>query len=207
VQLDHKVFRRSLHDREWLSAPLSQGVAEVIDQTHALGAGRSRVSFLRIRLIGEDPSARIGHMTKKSVLIAFLGLLLYSGLDRLGLNPLRRTVETLSNSDQVLSTAFAIHRSGFQVEGEGTVSRVLPDDNDGGRHQRFILQLGSGQTLLVAHNIDVAPRMESLHVGDRVQFNGQYEWNAQGGVIHWTHRDTAGHHLNGWLKHAGRTYQ
>jgi len=84
---------------------------------------------------------------------------------------------------------------------------ILPDDNDGSRHQRFILQLNSGQTLLIAHNIDIAPRIPVLRQGDEVAFRGQYEWNPEGGVIHWTHHDPGGQHPGGWLKHEGQTYQ
>ena len=90
---------------------------------------------------------------------------------------------------------------------ESLVSKILADDIDGSRHQRFILTLPSGQTLLVAHNIDLAPRVASLKAGDSVAFNGVYEWNAKGGVIHWTHHDPAGRHEVGWLRHAGQTYQ
>jgi Protein of unknown function (DUF3465) len=97
--------------------------------------------------------------------------------------------------------------SGVQVQGQGEVIKVLPDDNDGSRHQRFILKLQSGQTLLVAHNIDLAPRISSLRTGDEVAFYGQYEWNKKGGVIHWTHHDPGGRHVGGWLKHGGRTYE
>jgi hypothetical protein len=94
-----------------------------------------------------------------------------------------------------------------QVEGEGVVSRILADDSDGDRHQRFILRLASGQTVLVAHNIDLAPRIADLHEGDTVAFNGEYVWNAKGGVVHWTHHDPSGQHHAGWLKHGGRIYQ
>lgn len=111
------------------------------------------------------------------------------------------------HSDQALARAFDDRQTGVQSEGEGVVVRVLSDDNDGSRHQRFIVRLASGQTLLIAHNIDLAPRIPALTEGDVVQFNGEYEWNSKGGVIHWTHRDPQGRHVAGWLKHNGRTYQ
>lgn len=111
------------------------------------------------------------------------------------------------DSDRVLRRAFEKRASDLQVEGRGTVRRILPDDDDGSRHQRFILQLGSGQTLLISHNVDVAPRIPGLRKGDKVAFRGEYEWNPEGGVIHWTHHDPRGRHPGGWLKHKGRTYQ
>ncbi len=97
--------------------------------------------------------------------------------------------------------------SGSQVTGTGTVERVLSDDNDGSRHQRFILNLSSGRTVLIAHNIDLAPRLRSLAEGDEVSFFGQFETNDRGGVIHWTHKDPQGQHLDGWLEHRGQRYQ
>jgi len=97
--------------------------------------------------------------------------------------------------------------SGQQVSGGGTVLRILSDDNTGDRHQRFILKLSSGRTLLIAHNIDLAPRIERLRENDFVLFYGQYEINAQGGVVHWTHHDPQGRHVAGWLEHNGKRYQ
>ena len=110
-------------------------------------------------------------------------------------------------NDDALFAAIGDRRSGVQVAGEGRVSRILADDDDGSRHQRFILELSSGDTLLVAHNIDLAPRVAGLQVGDSVAFSGQYEWNDRGGVLHWTHHDPAGRHPDGWLRHDGRTYR
>lgn len=98
-------------------------------------------------------------------------------------------------------------RSGQQVQSGGEVIRVLSDDNDGSRHQRFIVRLSSGRTLLIAHNIDLAPRVPSIRVGDTVSFNGEYEWNDKGGVIHWTHRDPQNRHQAGWVEHKGKRYQ
>jgi hypothetical protein len=112
-----------------------------------------------------------------------------------------------SSGDSVLEEAFEQQQSDLQVQGTGEVVKVLADDNDGSRHQRFILRLASGRTLLVAHNIDLAPRITSLNRGDSVEFYGEYEWNPKGGVIHWTHHDPRGKHVSGWLKHNGSTYQ
>ncbi|ASJ38393.1 hypothetical protein TI24_12675 [Vibrio vulnificus] len=110
-------------------------------------------------------------------------------------------------NDHQLKNAYENHQSDLQVQGSGTVIRLLPDDNEGSRHQKFILKLDSKQTLLVAHNIDLAPRVPNLKVGDRVQFYGEYEWNKKGGVMHWTHNDPNNKHPHGWLKHNGKTYE
>jgi hypothetical protein len=111
------------------------------------------------------------------------------------------------NPESSLQEAYRNQRSDLQVQGAGTVTKVLRDDLEGSRHQRFILTTDTGQTLLVAHNIDIAPRINGLKTGDTVEFFGEYEWNPKGGVIHWTHRDPDHRHVGGWLRHQGRTYQ
>ena len=115
--------------------------------------------------------------------------------------------EELSASDHDLQQAFENHQSDVEVGGSGKVIKILPDDNDGSRHQRFILRLASGQTILIAYNIDLAPRIANLRVGDPVSFYGEYEWNAKGGVVHWTHHDPGGRHADGWVKHGGTVYE
>ena len=106
-----------------------------------------------------------------------------------------------------LNEVYKNRQSNVQVKGAGKVIRILSDDNQGSRHQKFILKLSSGNTILISHNIDLAPRVNSISKGDTVQFYGEYEWNNKGGVVHWTHRDPNGHHIGGWLKHNGSIYQ
>ncbi len=84
---------------------------------------------------------------------------------------------------------------------------MLSDDHQGSRHQRFVVALPSGHTVLVAHNINLADRVADLQSGDTITLYGEYEWNTQGGVMHWTHHDPDGSHVDGWIKHRGRTYQ
>jgi len=116
-----------------------------------------------------------------------------------------KSAATTDNAD--IERAFKERRSNVQVEGEGTVDRVLEDDVDGSRHQRFIVRLSSGQTILILHNIDIAPRIDNLQTGDSIRFYGEYIWSAQGGKVHWTHHDPQGRHVAGWLKYKGKTYQ
>lgn len=106
-----------------------------------------------------------------------------------------------------IADAFQQRKSNIQVYSKGKVVAILADDNDGSRHQKFILKLNNGLTVLVAHNIDLASRINNLRKGDTVEFYGEYEYTAKGGVIHWTHHDPQKRHIDGWLKYQGKTYQ
>ena len=110
-------------------------------------------------------------------------------------------------AESSVSSAYQARTSNVQVRSIGTVIKILADDNKGARHQKFIVKLASGQTVLIAHNIDLAPKINGLKEGDTVSFSGQYEYNDRGGVVHWTHHDPNGRHVGGWLKHQGKTYQ
>jgi len=98
-------------------------------------------------------------------------------------------------------------QSDVQIEVSGTVTRRLSDNNVGSRHQRFIIELTSGQTLLIVHNIDLAPRIDDIREGDEVRVYGEYIWNDKGGLIHWTHHDPANRHPHGWIRHQDKLYQ
>ena len=108
--------------------------------------------------------------------------------------------------ERVILDAFRDRRSGIRVETTGVAIKLLPDDREGSAHQRFIFRLSGGHTVLVAHNIDLAPRVP-LSRGDSVTIRGQYEWNDRGGVLHWTHHDPRGRHPGGWIVHDKRKYQ
>ncbi len=84
---------------------------------------------------------------------------------------------------------------------------LLRDDTKGIKHQKFIIELNSGKTILVSHNIDLAPRINTLKKGDKVEFYGEYEWNSKRGIIHWSHHDPRGKHVDGWLRHKGISYK
>ena len=142
----------------------------------------------------------------KKVLIAIMALIgAYYAFEQSSHVSQRSPASQPANAE--LIRAIGERRTGYQVRGSGTVARLLSDDNDGSRHQRFILELDSGQTLLVAHNIDLAPRVDGLRLGDTVSFFGEYEWNDRGGLIHWTHHDPRAEHIEGWIEHSGKRYK
>ena len=113
---------------------------------------------------------------------------------------------TADTSADRIRRAFDERASNLMVTASGRVTRLLADDRDDSPHQRFIVELPNQLTLLVAHNLDLAPRVP-LAVGDSVEVRGEYEWNPEGGVVHWTHDDPAGSHEPGWILHDGDRYE
>ncbi len=146
--------------------------------------------------------------TKKTIIIITVVIAaLYFGLQQKTQVQRQSPVQVSQDSGAILQNAFETRTSNLQVNGQGVVIKILPDDRKGSRHQKFLVKLKSGQTLLISHNIDLAPRINKLQTGDNISFYGEYEWNPKGGLIHWTHHDPAGRHITGWIKHNGSTYQ
>lgn len=115
-------------------------------------------------------------MTNKNLSIGGVIILLiaaYFGLDLSGhkqnqspssvMPEAQHTETTLSNNGaDTIKAAYEQRQSNVQVQGSGRVKAILRDDNDGSRHQKFILVLKNGLSILVAHNIDLAPKIPNL---------------------------------------------
>ncbi len=138
----------------------------------------------------------------KLVVVMLLALISLEYIER---NPWFGGGDAVSSADAVFQ-AWEQQRSGVWVTVSGEVVKVLEDDNKGSRHQRFLLRLDHRLKVLVAHNIDLAPRAP-LHLGDEIVLRGRYEWNDKGGVIHWTHHDPSGRKEGGWITVAGESYR
>jgi len=104
--------------------------------------------------------------------------------------------------------AFQQKKSRLFLETRGTVIKLLADDQQGSRHQKFLIKTDDGPTLLISHNIDLSERVP-LKQGTRLQIRGEYIWNTKGGLMHWTHRDPKDRHEGGSIKilDSGRVYQ
>lgn len=98
-------------------------------------------------------------------------------------------------------------RSDVIITDAGVIVKVLPDDNEGSRHQRFLVEVDHTDiTIKIAHNIDLAPRVPAQR-GDRLTFKGEYEYNDLGGALHWTHHDPKKWRDGGWIDHEGVRYE
>lgn len=106
-----------------------------------------------------------------------------------------------------VEVAFKQKQRDIQVKGSGQVLKLLPDDLKGSKHQKFIVEINESLTVLISHNIDLAPRVNNLTKGRTISFYGEYVYNNKGGLVHWTHHDPQKHHVDGWLKYNGKTYQ
>jgi hypothetical protein len=85
-----------------------------------------------------------------------------------------------------------------------TVERELPDSFGRYRHQRFIVRCAGGQTVLIVNDVSIGERVPVM-VGATVGVKGQYIWNSQGGLVHFTHHSDSGG-PGGWILWRGRVF-
>lgn len=142
------------------------------------------------------------YLKQGTVLILLLLLFLLGNVYNSGKDQLQDTTGSFQ-----IEEAFSKRHNNIQVQGSGTVVKILPDDRKGSKHQKFIVKVANNLTILISHNIDLAPRINSLSTDEDISFFGEYVWNSKGGLIHWTHHDPAKRHPDGWLKYQGRIYQ
>ena len=139
----------------------------------------------------------------KNTLLAVLILLVfaYQLVDR---HLAGSNIDPAGVENQRLVSLFQNKQSDQFLTVQGQVYRLLPDDNKGSRHQRFLIYVNN-VSVLVAHNIDLAKPVP-LAKGDTVTLHGEYEYTPKGGVLHWTHHDPKGRHSGGWIEHKGKRY-
>lgn len=94
--------------------------------------------------------------------------------------------------------AYTKHLNRVEVTAKGKVQKILEDDITGAPHQRFIVELHSGHTLLVLNNLEFGYRVP-VKVNDTVEVRGSFVWSKYGGLVHQTHHDERKVHADGYI--------
>src|SRR5512140_1826472 len=98
----------------------------------------------------------MNRLLRRLMVFALAGALVYTFYPRFASHdaaaPSSLTSPSTIGGSNAIAVAFEQHRSNVVVEASGTVTRVLADDRDGSRHQRFVVAVPSGHTVLIAHN-------------------------------------------------------
>ena len=213
-----------IHISAFKSSPRRPVVGDVIYyQLHVENDGKIKAVNARIEgVTGLKPQTSDSHKQKSNqnslfskrlplLLFIAIGCFLYVTVWHYrpikGHGSTQQAISSDSSHDFILQDAFARRLNDIQVEGEGKISKLLPDDTGGIRHQKMIVVLNSGQSILLAHNIDLAGKIDSIRLGGIIAFKGEYVWSEKGGLVHWTHHDPKGHHVAGWLKYNEKIYQ
>jgi Protein of unknown function (DUF3465) len=108
--------------------------------------------------------------------------------------------------DNEVIAAQSNHLIKVEVTVTAPIKKMLPEDDVGLPHEKFLILLSNGSTVLIAHDIKYAP-VVPVHAGDMVRIHGEYIWNAKGGLIHWTHHSDTPRHEGGWIDFGGQRYQ
>jgi hypothetical protein len=107
--------------------------------------------------------------------------------------------------------AWRTGRSNVEVTAEGSIASMLGTvTGPSGAHEGFSLHLrgasGHGLTVRVEDNVDLTGRVP-LSAGEDVEVRGEYVYDANGGIIHYTHRDPSGRHAAGFVRAGDALYQ
>ncbi len=110
--------------------------------------------------------------------------------------------------NDTLCHAYLNRASHVEVVAGGTVLRLLGTRGESASpHEGFLLRVTTPCDAILRVETNVAfTGTIPVQRGQRVVVKGEYETDATGGVIHWTHRDPRGHHPDGFIDVGGHRY-
>jgi|GEM_PF-384668 len=114
-----------------------------------------------------------------------------------------------SFGDRELRGAILADRRPAEVTFSGTVTSnpfFFHSDRSGLTHEAFDVRTPSGLHTQIVENVDVGPRVP-VYRGESVTVRGEYVRDAGSThIVHWTHHDPSGRHVDGFIEAGGRRY-
>ena len=146
-------------------------------------------------------------MTRKSIVA---GVLSVAAIALLGFSIAGRFWQAPSSYNpepgfKVLADAYLNKESGMVAEIQGRITRLIMDQEEPAREQKFVITAINGQSLLVTHDLSKSEEVP-VAVGDTVMVRGEYVWTEPGGKLVWTTRDAGFGDRHGWIEHKGKRY-
>ncbi|GAC1328213.1 MAG: hypothetical protein NVS2B16_00330 [Chloroflexota bacterium] len=102
------------------------------------------------------------------------------------------------------ATAWTRHESRTWITVTARVVRLLPETYGRYEHQRFVVHCTSGRSILVTNDVSIGTRAP-IAAGATVTVHGEYIWNRQGGLVHFTHHSDSGG-PGGWILYRHKLY-
>ena len=99
-------------------------------------------------------------------------------------------------SNEALQTAFADARSGVWIQASGEVVRQLGST---GAEQRFQVRIDEELTIILLRDTQAAAPVQA-ESGDRISFQGRYDFHGGGGTVSQTHPDASQPSGGGWIE-------
>jgi Protein of unknown function (DUF3465) len=166
-----------------------------------LDAGSVRIVTSERRLKAWDMLRLVGRNLFSFALVGWLALVCTGCRSTTG----KAVAPSVTDDSQIVAFENE-HRMNTEVTGKVKVYKLLQEDDEGLKHERFLVMLSDGTTVLVAHSLDKAP-LVPVSPEDEIIIHGEYVWNQKGGVIHWTHHSDSPRHEGGWIDFKGKRYE
>ena len=115
------------------------------------------------------------------------------------------TTTTVSDDSDLVRAVRDRRNVNFVQASNVEVVQILPDDNDGLRHQRWYVRLSDGSKVFAVYNIDITKRVP-IQVGQKISLGGEFKWTNQGALIHWLHADPEKRRPDGYVDVNGVRY-
>ncbi|MBX3019076.1 MAG: DUF3465 domain-containing protein [Bdellovibrionaceae bacterium] len=87
-----------------------------------------------------------------------------------------------------------------------TVTKLMPDDTQGSRHQRFYAKLSDASEVYIVYSLEYGRVRVPVTVGSRIGVGGEYRWTKFGGLLHWVHEDHRDQRPDGYVEVRGVRY-
>lgn len=120
-------------------------------------------------------------------------------------NPDQRYQDNISDDAALVKAVENKQQVKYLQAANMVVVKVLPEDNQGLRHQKWVVKLSSGKTVTAVYNTSMCEEVP-VQVGDVVGLGGHFLWTNQGPIIHWLHKDPKRNRPDGYVELAGKKY-